>query len=138
MTERTRVDWDGARREYEAATSSKGSLARKYGTTVGELDAKAKANRWSDARRSASTDRIILIDRLLGVLELQVEHMETTKMTPSGEREAAVLGRLTATLGKLIALANGEARGTASEFETAEMRDIRQKLAKRINALTKS
>lgn len=137
MNDRPKVAWAEVRGDYEAANSSKYTIARRHGTTVAEIDARAEANKWSDAKRTESTDRIILISRLLGVLELQIEHLEKAEMTTNGEKEAAVLGKLTENLGKLINMANAEARGTATETETAEMREIRNKLAERINALTK-
>lgn len=137
MSDGPSTDWAAARSDWEIANGSRYTIARRHRVTLAELSARAKANKWSDAKWTASTDRIILIERLLGVLERQVEHMETKEMTPTGEKEAAVLGKITATLGTLIKLANAEAHGTTSMLETAEMRDIRQKLAKRINELTK-
>ena len=49
----------------------------------------------------------------------------------------AVLNKLATSLEKLIAMDKAEAGNKAAETETREMRDIRVKLAKRINALTK-
>lgn len=137
MPDHRNIDWDRARWDYEAAICSRPAIARKYGVTYDELRVRATVNKWSEAKRSTSTDRMILIERIMGALEQQVEHMEKREMTPTGEKEAAVLGKLTSTLGTLIGFAAAEARGPAAEMETAEMRDIRNQLAKRINALTK-
>lgn len=135
MDDEPKVDWPGARGAWEARAGTRYGIARRFATTVAEVDARAAKSKWSE--RAESVDRLMLIDRLLGVLELQIEHLEKAEMTTNGEKEAAVLGRLTASLGKLITLANAEARGTEAEVETAEMREIRNKLAERINALTK-
>jgi hypothetical protein len=129
--------WNLARRLWEAASCTRAGIARRCGIPYADLITRARENKWSDERRNSSTDRMIIADRLLGLIELHIEAMEKRDMTESGEKEAAVLGKLTDTLGKLIAFAKAEARDPATELETTDMRDIRQQLAKRIDALTK-
>lgn len=129
--------WDAARRLFEAAACTRAGVARRFGIPYSDLLARARANKWSEERRNSSTDRLILADRLLGLIELHIDAMEKRDMTASGEKEAAVLGKLTDCLGKLIGFAKTEALDPTAQLETAEMRDIRQQLAKRIDALTK-
>lgn len=127
--------WDRVRRDWDNPWLTTAKVARRNEVPQEDLLAHAVANKWPP--RPSSLDLQILIRQLLAVLELQIEHLEKVEMTKNGEKEAEVLGKLTANLGKLIDLAKVEARGPAGETETAEMRDIRERLAARINALTK-
>jgi hypothetical protein len=129
--------WRAVRRSYEGGYCSRYGVARRYAIPFDDLLARAKANKWSEEKRSSSTDRMLLIERILGALEHQVAQMEMREMSPTGEKEAAVLGKLTNTLGTLIGLARAEAPDPAGQLETAEMRDIRQQLSKRIDEITK-
>lgn len=60
-----------------------------------------------------------------------------SKTRPTDAKEVTVLGNLARNLDKLIALEKADATGRSSAPETAEMREIREKLAKRIDELTK-
>lgn len=130
--------WDAARRLWESATCTRAGVSRRFDIPFPDLLIRAREYKWSDALRNSSTDRLIIADRLLGLIEKHIDAMEEREMTETGEKEAVVLGRLTDSLGKLIAFAKAEAQDPAVQLETAEMRNIRRQLAKRINALTKA
>lgn len=110
-------------------------IATRHGKAAEDILLHAQKNKWPS--RPEGIDRLILIRRLLALLERQIEHLGKMTKTESGEKEAATLGRLTQNLGRLIALTRAEAQGPEDQVETAEMREIRNKLAERINALTK-
>lgn len=127
--------WDRVRRDWDNQWLTTAKVARRNEVPLEDMLVHAAANKWEP--RPTSLDLQILVRQILGVLEVQIEHLEKTEMTASGEKEAAVLGKLTGHLDKLINLVKAEAHGSESEVETAEMREIRNKLAERINALTK-
>jgi hypothetical protein len=127
--------WDRIRTDWISPAVTLAGIADKHDVSAEDILHHAKKSKWPP--RPEGIDALILIRRLLGVLERQIEHLKEMTMTASGEKEAAVLGRLTQNLGKLIDLQKDAARGPEQETETAEMLDLRNKLAERINALTK-
>jgi hypothetical protein len=129
--------WERVRRDFEGRALTEAAICRKHAIDPDELWTHARAAKWQVEHRTSGLDRGILIRQMLGVLERQVARLERIEMTDTGEKEAAVLGRLASTLDKLIEL---ESRNSKAEqpAETAEMRDIRNKLVKRILRLKRS
>ena len=129
------VDWAAVRRDYEAAETTRNSVARHYGLPLAALENHARRNKWVRTN-SDVTDRRILISKLLALLERQIDGLEA-QMTTAGKGEAALLTNMVRDLDKLIAIEKAEADQVAEETETKEMRDLQRKLEKRINAITK-
>lgn len=128
--------WVPIRADYEAGALTRNAICRKYGIDLPRLLERATTSKWVRAD-SDVLDRRILINQLLALLELQINQLEIT-MTNAGEKEVAVLAKLSAGLEKLIAMDKAEAASrTTEQTETREIQDIRIKLAKRIDALTK-
>jgi hypothetical protein len=124
-------NWDLVAVDYFYDHITIQALCRKHRITRGELLYRAMRHRWKTVRGNY-TDRGILIGMMLGVLELQIGHLEEVEMTKTGEKEVAVLGKLATTLEKLIDIED-KSRRPAGTGEN--MQDIRNKLARRIENL---
>jgi hypothetical protein len=129
-----RVNWDLVRIDLEGRGITRAAICRKHGITRAELAAKAKASKWATAGDN-ETDRIILIGMMLGVLEAQIGNLETTEMTASGDKEVVVLGKLATTLEKLIDIEDKGKAPTEQSGHGENMKDLRNKLARRIDQL---
>jgi hypothetical protein len=124
-------NWDLIAVDYLYEHITIQALCRKHRITRGELLYRATRHKWKTLRGSY-TDRGILIGMMLGVLELQIGHLEEVQMTKTGEKEVAVLGKLATTLEKLIDIED-KSRRPAGTGE--DMQEIRNKLARRIENL---
>jgi hypothetical protein len=122
------TNWDIAAQDYYWGRLTIPAICRKHKTTRNELLQRAARHKWKTLRDD-TTDRVILIGMMLGVLEQQIGHLETVEMTQTGDKEVAVLGKLATTLEKLIDIED-KSRAPAGAGEN--MQDIRNKLAQRI------
>ncbi len=75
-----------------------------------------------------------LVHAMVGKLEVE---MKQGKMSELGEKEASILHRLTATMGRLIDLETSAGK-TAPRDDTRELQDIRNKLLRRIDELKRN
>ncbi|MHB1104224.1 MAG: hypothetical protein ACYC0C_15925 [Devosia sp.] len=128
------IDWDAARLDYESDALTTIGICRKYGIGHDVLAVHARRAKWHGEHRSGGMDRSILIRQLFGVLEKQIKHLEGVDMTTTGEKEVAVLGKLAATLEKLIEIDGKATTKKPGAAQTKEMQDLRDKLVKRIEA----
>ena len=128
-----RTEWAPVRADYEARYISRYAICLKYQIPMAELLERAEKNKWQ-RDDSDAVDRQILINQLLVLLQRQINQLEQSMS--GSDKETAVLAKLSANLDKLIAMEKAAGR-TSEAQETREMQDIRQKLAKRIDALTK-
>lgn len=126
------IDWDGVRLDYESDALTTVGVCRKYGIGHDVLATHARRCKWHGEHRSNGLDRSILIRQLFGVLEKQIKHLEGVEMTTTGEKEVAVLGKLAATLEKLLELDGKAATKRPDAAQTKEMQAFRDKLVKRI------
>jgi hypothetical protein len=127
------LNWELVRLDFEGDRVSSWEICRKYGLSPATLTRRAKEARWGAKHRNAGLDRDILIAMLFGVLEQQLRKLEVA-VGDVNEKEAAVLGKLVATMEKLIEI-EGRTGSKAAPADTREMRDLRNKLASRIDRL---
>jgi hypothetical protein len=129
------VPWASVRSDYEAGLLTCNGIAHRYKLRRGQLDQRARSNKWMRPGSSQALDRQLLIARLLGLLERQMEIVES-EMENGKRAESKVLSDLVRDLDKLMAIERAEIRpiGTKSRGEASE---LRRKLEERINALTK-
>ena len=128
------LDWDAIRLDYESDALTSIGICRKYGIGHDVLATHARRSKWYGEHRSNGLDRSILIRQLFGVLETQIKHLEGVEMTTTGEKEVAVLGKLAATLEKLLELDSKAVNKRPDAAQTKEMQDLRNKLIKRLEA----
>ncbi len=130
------VPWDSVRCDYEAGRMTCNGIAHRYRLHRGQLDDRARANKWVRPGSSQDLDRRLLIARVLGILERQIELLET-EMDKGSPAESKVLSDLVRDLDKLIAIERAETRHAGAITNRAEVSDIRHKLEARIDAITK-
>ena len=124
--------WAAVQTDY-VANMPAGELCLKHGVTSDQLEDARRRFHWRRRRLGRPVGRHSIIKRLFRLLDRQIAQMEN-EMTTTGEKEAAVLGRLVGTLGKLIEI-EGAAGKTTKQRTTKEMVDIRNKLIRRIEEL---
>lgn len=130
------VPWASVRADYEAGQLTCNGIAHRYKLGRGQLDQRARANKWIRPGSSQAIDRQLLIARLLGLLERQIEILET-EMEKGNRAESKVLSDLVRDLDKLVTLERAEARPAGSTRNPGEASELRRKLEERINAITK-
>ena len=124
-------NWDIVAEDYRWGRITIPAICRKHGIGRNELLQRAARHKWKTLRDD-TTDRVILIGMMLGVLELQIGHLEGVDMTQTGDKEVAVLGKLATTLEKLIDI---EDKSKAPAGTGENMQELRNKLARRIENL---
>jgi hypothetical protein len=129
------IAWAPIRMDYEAGLLTRNAVARKYAIALPLLERQARASKWARPH-SDITDRRILIFKLLGLLERQMDQVDE-QMKSGSAGEVKVLTNMVRDLDKLIEIEKAEAGQLVQDTETKEMRDIQRKLEKRINAITK-
>jgi len=127
-------NWDLVQIDYRMARLTIAAICRKHKINRGDLLLRALRHKWPTLR-TGDTDREILIGMMLGVLEIQITHLETVDMTASGDKEVVVLGKLASTLEKLIDI---EDRSKAPAGTGEDMQALRTKLARRIDSLKRA
>jgi hypothetical protein len=132
-------DWAKIRADYESLTMTRLTICTKHGISKAELLDRARKARWEIPGYDA-VERRILIDRVMVILERQIEFAEKKleeKEDRQVDKEAVLLGNIARNLEKLIDLDKAQQPGREVKAETAEMQDMRRQLAGRIDALVK-
>lgn len=127
--------WILIRADTEPGEMTLNAVADKYRITPAMIRKRARANKWASPGPPASVERRLIIEQLYGVLERQIRHLRTVEMTPTGEKEVAVLHKLAMTLDKLAALDERNGGGKRTPPETKDIQDLRRKIAERIEEL---
>ena len=130
------VPWDDVRFDYEAGRLTCNGIAHCYKLRRGQLDQRARANKWLRPDSPREIDRRLLVTRLLGLLERQRALVET-EMDKGTRVESKVLSDLVRDLDKLMALERTETSRDGALEDAGEAADLRRKLEARINAITK-
>ncbi|WP_338722948.1 hypothetical protein [Devosia sp. XK-2] len=130
------VPWASVRADYEAGQMTCNGIAHRYKLHRGQLDRRARANKWVRPGSREALDRQLLVGRLMGLLERQMDMVEA-EMDNGNRAESKVLSDLVRDLDKLIALERAEARPAGSSRNPGEASELRRKLEERINAITK-
>jgi hypothetical protein len=136
--------WALIKAAYQAPDETVDEIAARLNTSRAAIMRRAKREGWVRRRPSNNIDRPLIIVRLFRVLERQVIDLETeaVEMTQaerrSGEKEAALMGKLAANLEKLVALDLKLGAAEPKRRSTKEMQSIRQKLIERIEQLKRT
>ena len=130
------VPWSSVRSDYEAGLLTRNGIAHRYRLRRGQLDARARANKWLRPGSPEDIDRRILIARVQGLLERQIDILEA-EMDSGARAESKALSDLVRDLDKLIAIERSEARHDGPARSRGEVSELRKKLEDRIDAITK-
>ncbi len=130
------VAWASVRSDYEAGLLTCNGIAHRYKLRRGQLDERARANKWVRPGSAEGLDRQLLIARLMGLVERQIDMVES-EMEKGNRAESKVLSDLVRDLDKLIALERAEGGKAGTIRNRGEASEMRRKLEERINAITK-
>lgn len=128
-----RAFWAAVRPEYEDTDEPVALICARLEITQYALKKAVDVLGWRK-RRPARADRRDIIMRLFRLLDTQIRILETN-MTKAGEAEANVIGKLVASLDKLIALKKASDPAPRRSRAAREMSDIKQRLIERIDQL---
>lgn len=127
-------DWNAVRAEYEGSADSIAAIARRHGVTPAAVSWRVTRDLWTKRYHSGRAERSTLVDRMFRVLDRQIMQLEK-QMTDMGDKEAALLGTMARTLEKLMELDAGAGGTKAKRSQSKDIKDLREKLAKRIDQL---
>jgi hypothetical protein len=130
------VPWEAVRLDYEAGLLTRNGIAHRYRLRRGQLEGRARSSKWLRPGSAEDIDRRILIARVQGLLERQMDILEAD-MDNGTPAESKVLSDLVRDLDKLITIERAEGHHTSPGRNRGEISDLRQKLEARIDAITK-
>ncbi len=125
-------DWDAVGVDYRAGVKLN-DIYERHHITKGQFDAHRERAGWPK-RNKAAVNRERLAGRILWLVNHQIKAMEKL-VNDGGQADVAVLTRLVGALGRLLRFEAGSGKGTKPERETAELKDIRDRLVRRIEEL---
>lgn len=129
------IDWMPVRAAYAADEMTINAVCEKFGITREALEARARHNRWDEIGRPRTHDDIKLIERLMWGLERLITRMGSIDLdNTDGSKEAAALGRLVATLDRMIALRERKIKPPETQ-PSREMVELRKRIGRRLEEL---
>jgi hypothetical protein len=126
------VDWAAIRRAYELTDETIKDICLRFGITKSVFEGRWRKERWL-SRQAANRDRYSSTrDRLFAVLERQVAKLANESGPTLGDKEAQQLTELVKNFDKLGS-SRSDVPDNGGPSEQKDMRDLRDKLAKRID-----
>ena len=125
-------DWAAVRRAYEQGDETIKQICERFGVSKGGFEHRFKAERWISRRATRKHRRGSTLERLFAVLETQVTKLANTSGETLGDKEAQQLTELIKNFDKITTIASEETKVDAPP-QKRDMRDLREKLAKRID-----
>ena len=130
--QRQQVDWAAIRRAYELTDETIKDICQRFGVTKSALEHRWRKERWLSRQAANSNRHQSTKDRLFALLERQVAKLANETNANLTDKEAKQLSELVKNFGTLSAVKDdgGDNGGPA---EKKDMRDLRDKLAQRID-----
>lgn len=125
-------DWVSIRRAYEQGDDTIKLICERFGVSKGGLEHRRKGERWLSRRASRASRRGATLERLLAVLEGQVTKLANAGGDTLGDKEAQQLTELIKNFDKITTMVAGEEKVIVPP-QQRDMRDLREKLARRID-----
>lgn len=131
------IDWAAVRHDYENRIGTLEEVAARHGVTRSAISWRVKRQCWRSRNTAPGASGPALKARLLRLIERQLFHLEqeTERMS---DKDIAVMGRLAATLEKLMSGETKIRNAPAPKPPGSEMRDLRDRLMARIERLSRS
>ena len=128
------IDWAAVRADYEGGNETLAELEIKYGTTKHWINKHRNEEGWRprNPRRATRDD---ILGRVYRILDWHTKRMEQALEKGEDTYGMSELASVTQTLEKLIALNKAERQRTSRPPESAVMKQLRDKLADRIEQL---
>ena len=128
---RPQVDWAAIRCAYEMTDETIKDICLRFGVTKSALEHRLKKQRWLSRRAAKINVRSSTRDRLYAVLERQVTKLANADGATLGDKEAQQLTELVKTFERLSGTRD-DVPENGGPSENKDMRDLRSKLAKRL------
>jgi len=125
-------DWAAIRHAYETSNETLVQICQRFGVTKGALEYRYRKQRWISRRASLASRQDSTMARLFAVLEKQVTKLANAGGDTLGDKEAQQLTELIKNFDKMASMASDEGKADISP-QKRDMRDLRDKLAKRID-----
>jgi hypothetical protein len=135
-TERDDAFWAPIQADYETGSETLDAVVEKYDITKGALMWRAKTHVWRRRNKRMGASGPSLLARLFRLLERQVFQLES-ETSPMSDKEAAMLGRVAATLEKLMQIENASASPKAPKPHSKDLEELRKKVARRFEELAR-
>jgi hypothetical protein len=129
------IDWERVRLQVKVGEMTRHRICHEHKITMQRLARRIRENKWDVDEDATDHDRRIMVGELLLAAEKQILHLLEVQMSETGERESALLGRLTTTLDRLIALDIKVTGKKPTARQSKEMTELRAKIAKRLDEL---
>lgn len=125
-------DWVGIRRAYEQSNETLVQICQRFGITKGVLEYRYRKEGWISRRSSLAYRQDTTKARLFAVLDKQVSKLANAGGDTLGDKEAQQLTELIKNFDKMASMAGNEVKADVMP-QKRDMRDLRDKLAKRID-----
>lgn len=136
-TETPGPDWAAVRTEYEGRVGTLEDLARRWGVTKSAISYRAKKGLWRMRNKAVAASGPTLVARIFRLIERQIFQMEAM-VTPMGESEAVILGRVATTIERLMEIDDKErTKRPARRAESKDLQEVRKKIAARLDQLNR-
>jgi hypothetical protein len=126
--------WASVQADYEADAESVEAVAGKYGISKSRLLYRAKQRHWRPRNKHKGGGTASLLARLFRLVEKQIYQMES-ETSPMGEKEAAALGKVAATLENLIQIERASAPPKTARRQSKDLVELRNKIAQRFEEI---
>ncbi|KKB82726.1 hypothetical protein VW29_15620 [Devosia limi DSM 17137] len=124
-------DWPTIRDAYENGTDTIATICATFGVTKGSLEHRMRRDLWLPRSAQYASSRSLLMARIYRVMDRQVQWLESLEPNQQTEKEARALSIIVKTLENLTDMQPTET--VTPPKQKKDMRDLRDKLAKRID-----
>lgn len=124
-------DWATIRDAYENGNDTIATICATFEVTKGALEYRMRKDHWILRSARYASMRSLMVARIYRVLDRQVQWLETLELNQQSEKEARALSIIVKTLENLTDMQPTET--AAPPKQKKDMRDLRDKLAKRID-----
>jgi hypothetical protein len=125
--------WPHIREAYESREGTIEDVCERFGVTKGALEYRCRRDGWLMRSKRDPTARSLLLGRMFKVLDQHITRLETLPMDKQDGKEVGLLSVAVRTFEKLDEL--NRADGGNVPKQKKDMRDLRDKLAKRLDQL---
>lgn len=125
--------WAHIRDAYESGQGTIQEICRRFEVTKGAFEYRCRRDHWARRSERDPTARSLLLGRMFKVLDQHITRLETLPMDQQDGKEVGLLSVAVRTFEKLDDLNRA---GTANvPQQKKDMRDLRDKLARRLDQL---
>lgn len=129
------VNWEMVRLQVKLGELTRNRICAEHHITPQRLAKRIREKKWDVEEDATAHDRKIIIEKSLTAVEREIDRLLELEMSGDGERVTALLGRLTTTMDRLIALDTKVTGKKPTPKQSKEMTELRAKIAKRLDAL---